>query len=181
MYPQCVFVSAMCVMCFHGSLSESVYLHVPTFETQQLHQSSLLPPLISHHPTLCSPTEASPLLPPSLLLVSLIYFRPQLHPFFALPSPQPPSFTSLPSSPSSLSGSLLYFCLGDGPKLGSPLLSAPAGLLHPQTLQASCQNSPLAFSSSNHEQFFHLFSLPLLLSSPYPLLVWIFCHFICAM
>lgn len=44
------------MMCFHGSLSELVYLHVPTFETQQLHQSSLLPPLISHHPTLCSLT-----------------------------------------------------------------------------------------------------------------------------
>uniref|UniRef100_A0A3B3X3V1 Vesicular inhibitory amino acid transporter n=1 Tax=Poecilia mexicana TaxID=48701 RepID=A0A3B3X3V1_9TELE len=40
-----------------------------------------------------------------------------------------------PPPPSSLSGSLLHFCLGDGPKPDSPLLSAPAGLLHPQTLQ----------------------------------------------
>lgn len=91
-----VYASTVCayvcsVMCFHNSLSESAYLRVPTFKTQQLHQSSLLSPLISHHPTSCSLALRLHLsFQPSLLsvsfsssLVSLFFFF--LFSFFSYP------------------------------------------------------------------------------------------------
>lgn len=176
-----VYASTVCayvcsVMCFHNSLSESAYLRVPTFKTQQLHQSSLLSPLISHHPTSCSLALRLHLsFQPSLLSVS---FSSSLVSLFF-------SFLFLTSHFHLHSLSSIFplwqwltFSLGDGPKLDSTLPSAPAGLLHPQTLQASSQNSSLASSSSNHEESFHLFALALLLSHPslfsFHFKLWIF-------
>uniref|UniRef100_A0A3Q4G391 Vesicular inhibitory amino acid transporter n=1 Tax=Neolamprologus brichardi TaxID=32507 RepID=A0A3Q4G391_NEOBR len=87
-------------MCFHNSLSESAYLRVPTFKTQQLHQSSLLSPLISHHPTSCSLALRLHLsFQPSLLSVSFSSSLVSLFFFFSSPH----TFTSIPSPPSSLS------------------------------------------------------------------------------
>lgn len=109
-----VYASTVCayvcsVMCFHNSLSESAYLRVPTFKTQQLHQSSLLSPLISHHPTSCSLALRLHLsFQPSLLSVS---FSSSLVSLFFLFFSSPHTFTSIPSPPSSLSGSDLHFPL----------------------------------------------------------------------
>lgn len=121
-------------------------------ETQQLHQNSFMSSLISSFPlqssTSCSATtRPAPLLPlsPSLL---------NAH-------PPPLSFTSLFLSLANVS------LVGEGPKLDSPLPSAPAALLRSRILQASGQNSPLASSFSTHGCFSLLFSFPFLNGLPY--------------
>jgi len=105
----CLFIRSVslclpCIMCFHNSLSESKYLHVPTIETQ-LHQSGLLPPLISHHPTSCSLAVRVHLSfhPPSFVCPS----TPLVSPLVFLPT----TFTYVASPPSSLPGSRLHFLL----------------------------------------------------------------------